>query len=220
VKIIDFMVRMWPALHEQLFTRPGEADLVNTVSEALREESFPRRLRFVARAARAVEKLRRWGSGCPCHEEYLRRGEVVVCPHKGRRLRETLARLQSFADDLQVEVDRFDLLRDCAGDVALHQDAATTFLYIRGFCMQKFGFLKVIPYAFGQKPSLEVARNCLAQYDSEPNESRHHRVSQRLSVRNDMLAAFTAMWCPAVACFNNKTCVYSGCTIIILPVKR
>ena len=55
-----------------------------------------------------LEKCRKWGGGCHCHEKLLRHGRSVQCPLKGRRATEALDRVEVLTheiDDMMLGLD-------------------------------------------------------------------------------------------------------------------
>jgi hypothetical protein len=68
---------------DSLFEKCHQSKDWNIVKSALRSPQWQHRLRFLAELSKSIGNVRRWGSGCACHEDLLQEGKVIECHRKG-----------------------------------------------------------------------------------------------------------------------------------------
>ena len=54
-----------------------------------------------------LERVRKWGGGCSCHEQELLAGNAVNCVWKGRRMAQARLRVTEAVDDVLRMVNIF-----------------------------------------------------------------------------------------------------------------
>ena len=83
--------------HSQLFRNCRNRKLEAIARLAIHTEEFFDRFLVVHDLMIAIGKLRKWASGCLCHEADRLQGIPVRCSNQGKRLPEASARLRTFS---------------------------------------------------------------------------------------------------------------------------
>jgi hypothetical protein len=123
------------------------AKLLGEVLVACKDRAFWCWLHTMAPLARTLEKTRRWGNGCACHEEDFQKGRTVACCWTSRRLgeaREYVAKQVAKLRGLEGAL----VLSDC-GDV--HENfVGMKYLYSRAIAefQLRFKWWGEAPYLF------------------------------------------------------------------------
>jgi hypothetical protein len=171
---LQFLARAWEQVMVALASTAEQATLT-VVDKALKSPRFWRRTKAMHDLSKRVDKCRRWGAGCSCHEEELRAGRQVDCKYKGRRLKQCSEYIPQVADEFRRRGQSVSL-DDVEGDESLLQVMVTAFNFIAGWAMAKFDFFLKLPYLFVRADEQEVCARCIFLYDQVP-EDQHHRVS-------------------------------------------
>ena len=84
---------VWDA---ELFKSAKSRKLESIARNAVHDVTVRQRTNIVYDITHACHEIRRWGSGCPCHEADRRSGKNVTCSKQGQRLPEASCRVKLF----------------------------------------------------------------------------------------------------------------------------
>ncbi len=176
----DVLARAWdPQVFQLESAIMQEMSVVFQIQGCVAVE-FWERVRFLVMLIEPVEKLRRWGTGCECHQTERQLRQAIECSLAGRRLRwayqevqSTQSRIEELLGNLQVEFceglanDGFALLSSHRARIALKTD-----------------FLRHLPYTLARLRDPAVARDSLRDFDMSLSLGHEpHRVSARFLQR-------------------------------------
>ena len=132
-----------------------------------------------------IDKFRRWGSGCKCHEAELGKGKRVVCSRKGRRLPEAKKQLDILIEDCEkwLATATVEL---CSGIESVLESVCFIVRRFMAEIRDKFRFLTELPYILASITEPETAAEAIRQWRTYP--SHHRRTISFMSQHEDAVA--------------------------------
>lgn len=126
---------------------------------------------------RPLERLRRWGLLCNCHEQVraARRsaGKHFIreeCDFNGRRLREVPAKIDSVVQEFRLSASRLSA-EDCENDGNLHTGITSSLRLAAEELLTRTKYIRSIPWAFVWADTVDGAKKCIEQFDALPASS-------------------------------------------------
>ena len=141
-----------------------------------------------------LERLRRWGLLCPCHEQERRdprlRQKVRMCAWNSRRLATAWSKIKSFVAELRAAANELRL-DQCGDDTDLHTWLVNSMRACAADVLERFKYLSVVPWAFSMADTVEGAIACLQQWRARPpgdHDSMTRDVMSRLEGAIEVVA--------------------------------
>lgn len=116
-----------------------------------------------------LEKLRRWGLLCPCHEPERLAGDFSTkhCMWNSRRLREVPNKIDTVCRHSRHVATNLTL-EDCEGDPAIQSQVVSGLRASAGDLDERTRYTRSVPWSFASADTPDGAANCLAQWESIP----------------------------------------------------
>ena len=171
-------------LRRELFGEVQDEGFLTSVLNACRDKAF---WRWVIAANKFVfwplEKVRRWGMVCACHEEERRDNPTkkFSCQFDSRRLAEAWQKIQ---DERVVFTGSANNLteEDTEGDKQLWKCIVDCLRAIAVDFQVRFQYLSSLPWAFCRASDQAVAAQCIAAFESRPLHE-HDAVTRNFMAR-------------------------------------
>lgn len=121
-----------------------------------------------------VEKLRSWGIGCDCHEEYRMKGKRVSCHPAGCRLSGAIIEVIAAVSDIK---DLLEVLRIKAamigGDSELLFSCKLLLRRVLAEAVARTRLIHQLPYRVANLDRADVAVDIINQWQSIPDDKQH-----------------------------------------------
>ena len=167
-----------------------DTDTMTKVEAAVQSKTFWLMNEILSEFMVYIEKERRWGLGCACHEEALQEAahhhRVLKCPYKSMRGPQLHAHVMSMQDEFQT------LIRDlCHHDGLEAHEELRQEIHDNGFRVLadvrlKFSFTNEMPWLLWQlRSNRQVGARVLRAYDTHAErlqrgrQSSIHRITAR-----------------------------------------
>ena len=117
-----------------------------------------------------LEKLRRWGMVCGCHEKERSEGKKISCPHDSRRLGEVWEQILLVTRQFRDTANNLSLGDDCEGNAALHKWITDACRSLVDAIRARTRYLRSLPWNLCIADSQYGAGKCLEQFALRPRE--------------------------------------------------
>ena len=161
-----------------------DASLLNEVSAACADTGLWQWMTIVFRLLVApLERIRRWGLTCPCHDPNL---PAVACDRKSRKLHLVVPYIREQVSELQEACTRLTY-SDCFCVEWLFSDVRRMLQKAISELVMRTGHYDRIPWSFARADEPAVARQCITELDSKSLEEHEH-LSQHVgtTLRTDL----------------------------------
>lgn len=174
-----------------------DAGKLAQVERIIRGDTFWQRNAIVDMVAQRNEDARQWGLGCVCHarecKSAAKAGQRYICWKKGLSAKYLLGKVRSLCQGWEEESREVASLE--WGSTEYSMLAQEALAHLASSTSLRFGFCKHIPWLLCAARSVDIAWECIQQFDEQaesfqrrqPGAAPPHRVSERFCGRGSAL---------------------------------